>query len=343
VYQNKYHATQIIAALQMRVFGQETAIHTVCYLLQNSYLRLQSIPGPLASFLFVGPDGCGKATLASVLGEYLATSSCALVRVHLTNTARTIDDLRIIVPAEDHYSPTLLLTIAEKPRAVVLLENIELYNQDVLYLFRDVLRLGYAMDATGNRYDFRNAIVILTTTVGADRLLRLQNKNFTHAPKPMDLTQLVLNDSINEPSPILQLSPSEIEAEISPALAARFPAEVLRHVTTVPFLPLDYNLYEKILRIELKNLVHQVDIEFNIDLQYTAEVLKFLTHEALSNRQGKSLDSVLTKHVCALIAHEIVSRHLSGDEQIERLILQLDDTGQSLRCETIMGVMSALE
>jgi ATP-dependent Clp protease ATP-binding subunit ClpA len=252
-----------------------------------------------------------------------------------------LSEVKVLAQADETQSLNLLEAIAQSPYAVVLLENINQAPPGTIDLFQDVFSHGYAMDSNGTKYDFRHAIVIITTTLGSERIITLTQPQPQHdSAQTLDLMQLVLNEQAQEtatPHHQSNLSPQELSEEMMPALETYFSMNLLRQLNIIPFALLDYSGIEKIVRVKLKALARQLETQFSIELTYSPEVIRFLVQETLwRGETTRPIDKTLEHHLYSCVAHELLA-HMDDKNRPKRLQLQLNDAGQLLRCEFLQA------
>jgi ATP-dependent Clp protease ATP-binding subunit ClpA len=329
---NKFQMSKLVGALQRHIFGQDSAVQNIAVILQNACIKLHKKSGPLCSFMLAGPPSVGKATLAYTLAEHLFGNNNALLRVNLNKTTQTLSDLTVTTGLHNERCMSLLNAIEQTPYAIIFFENIDQFSNEINTIIKNILTQGYVLDAHENKYDFRHAIIIISTTLGADKITSLMQA--THEKhKQIDLMQLVFNDHVSEGSQ--HIPGHEIIEKILPELTLHFSAELLQKINVITFLPLDYTSLEKIMYNKLKFLAKRLDQNFGIELSYAPEIIKFLAHEALwQNAKTKSFDKLLEQQLYACVSHEILS-HIEAKNKPKRLMLQLNDNGQLLRCEFI--------
>lgn len=345
LHNNTFQIGKFVEALQRRLFGQDAALTAIASTLQRACLKIHEKSGPLCSFLFVGSASTGKSTTAYDMTEHLFGHKHAMLRVNLHQNIKSLADVKII--CEERHNPRLLDAIRLTPYALVLIENIDETSVGTLNLFNDILSQGVAFDDAGNKYDFSHAIFIVTTTLGAERIAALTQAPATQENnKTLDLLQLVLNSHPQDQSNTIttNLTAQEFNEELLPTLANYFSSSLLQHLQVVPFLPLDYSAFEKIIRAKMKNFAKSLEVNFDIELNYAAEVIKFLAHEALWQKPNKSLEKLLEQHIYSVVANEIIA-HADDKNRPKRLHLQLNDHGQILRCEFVssMGTPAYLD
>lgn len=338
---NAFQLSKFVEAVQRRVFGQDAAITMIGSVLQHACIKLQEKRGPLCSFLLAGPAEAGKMTVALAMAEHLFGHKDALIRVNLNEASHSIADIKIL--SEESSSTSLLSAIRQTPYAVILMENIQQWPAATFNLFKHIFMHGFAIDNNGNKYDFSHAIFVVTTTLGADRIATLTQAPPVHeANKTLDLMQLVLSDhSQNADFQVQNLSSRELCEELIPLLEGYFSTTLLQYLNIVPFVPIDYSALEKIIRLRVKLFAKRLETHFGIELNYAPEVIKFLAHEALWRKANiKPLEKLLEEYLYSAVANEILA-HAEDKNRSKRLLLQLNDEGQLLRCE-FMGAGASI-
>ena len=161
--------------LHRRIVGQDEAVEAVADAVRSGRAGLGHPGRPVGSFLFLGPTGVGKTELGRALAEALFGSPDKLVRLDLSEYTDRSAVTRMIGAPPGHigYDDAGQLTEAVRrdPYTVVLLDEIEKAHPEVAALLLQVLDAGRLTDAHGRTVDFRHAIVIMTSNVGAERIL----------------------------------------------------------------------------------------------------------------------------------------------------------------------------
>ncbi len=157
------------------VFGQAEAVRIVAHAIKLSRAGLRSPEKPIGSFLFTGPTGVGKTELAKQLAEALGI---AFIRFDMSEyqEQHTVSRLIGALPGYVGYDRGGLMTeaIAKTPHAVLLLDEIEKAHPDVFQVLLQVMDHGTLTDNSGKKADFRHAIVIMTSNVGARDLQQVK-------------------------------------------------------------------------------------------------------------------------------------------------------------------------
>ena len=161
-------------ALHRRVIGQKTAVHSIAAAIRRSRAGLQEENRPVGSFLFAGPSGVGKTELCRSLAQCLFGSEDALLRLDMSEymEAQSVSRLIGSPPGYVGYEEGGRLTeaIRKRPYRVVLFDELEKAHPDVWNLLLQILEDGVLTDSQGQKADFRNAILIMTTNAGAEVL-----------------------------------------------------------------------------------------------------------------------------------------------------------------------------
>ena len=157
--------------LHKRVVSQDEAIKLVAKAVRRSRSGLKDPKRPTATFLFSGPTGVGKTLLAKTLAEFMFGDEDALVQVDMSEYQERHNISRLIgaPPGYVGYEEGGQLTekIRRRPYSVVLLDEIEKAHPDVYNMLLQIMEEGHLTDSFGRKVDFKNAILIMTTNVGA--------------------------------------------------------------------------------------------------------------------------------------------------------------------------------
>ena len=162
--------------LHKRVIGQHPAIEVISKAIRRSRAGLKDPKRPTGSFIFLGPSGVGKTELARTLAEFLFGDDDALVRIDMSEYMEKHAVSRLVgsPPGYIGYDEGGQLTeaIRRKPYSVLLLDEIEKAHSDVFNILLQILEDGRLTDSQGRTVDFRHAIVIMTSNIGAQEIAR---------------------------------------------------------------------------------------------------------------------------------------------------------------------------
>ncbi len=162
--------------LHQRIVGQDDAVHRVCDAILRSRAGIQNPNRPIGSFLFLGPTGVGKTELCKALAEALFDDERNMVRIDMSEYMEQYSVSRLIgaPPGYVGYDEGGQLTeaVRRRPYAVLLFDEIEKAHPDVLNVLLQVLDDGRITDGQGRTVDFKNTIIILTSNIGSELILR---------------------------------------------------------------------------------------------------------------------------------------------------------------------------
>ena len=161
-------------AIHRRVVGQDEAVRVVSDAIRRSRAGLSDPKRPIGSFLFLGPTGVGKTELTRALAEFLFDTEEAMVRVDMSEFMEKHSVARLIgaPPGYVGYEEGGHLTeaIRRRPYSVILLDEVEKAHPDVFNVLLQVLDDGRLTDGHGRTVDFRNAVVVMTSNLGSQRI-----------------------------------------------------------------------------------------------------------------------------------------------------------------------------
>ena len=165
------------------VIGQDKAVAAVASAIRRSRVGFASPQRPSGSFLFLGPTGVGKTYLAKTLAETLFGSSDALIRVDMSDYMEKHNVSKLVgaPPGYVGFEEGGMLSgmVRRRPYCVVLLDEIEKAHPDVFNLLLQVLEEGELIDSLGHKVSFRNAVIIMTSNLGAKDLNRAGQLGFS--------------------------------------------------------------------------------------------------------------------------------------------------------------------
>ena len=158
-----------------RVVGQEEAVIAVSTAIRRARAGLQDPHRPIGSFMFLGPTGVGKTELTKALASYLFDDETAMVRIDMSEYMEKHSVARLIgaPPGYVGYEEGGALTeaVRRRPYQVILFDEIEKAHPDVFNVLLQVLDDGRLTDGQGRAVDFRNTLIIMTSTLGAEYLV----------------------------------------------------------------------------------------------------------------------------------------------------------------------------
>lgn len=266
--------------LRERVVGQDAAIKAIANAVRRSQAGLGDPGRPIGGFLFLGPTGVGKTETAKALAEFLFNDQGNMVRIDMTEFMEKHSVARLIgaPPGYVGYEEGGVLTeaVRRRPYSVLLFDEVEKAHKDVFNLLLQVLDDGILTDGKGNRVDFKNTIIILTSNLGSQHLVPGEPIVESVRKQVMEEVRSHFRpEFLNRLDDILIFEPLG-EKEIEKVVDLQ-----LREV--------DRRLMENDIHLTVKDSVKKLLAKRGYDPLYGARPLKRLTSELLLNNLADKL------------------------------------------------------
>ena len=310
------------AELHKRVVGQDEPIIALSKAVRRGRAGLKDPKRPIGSFVFLGPTGVGKTELCKALAEFLFGSEEALLQLDMSEfmERHTVSRLVGAPPGYIGYDDAGQLTevIRRQPYSVICFDEIEKAHPDVFNMLLQIMEEGHLSDARGRTVDFRNAIIIMTSNIGADLIRRNTSLGFA-----------VKKDEARTEEERYEVMKEKLLAE----LRKIFRPEFLNRVDGVMvFRSLSQDDIKKIVHLELTKIQARLD-EYDIALESTDEAHGFLAKEGYSLEFGaRQLRRVIQQHVEDVLSEGI----LSGEFRPETTVLvDVNENGDGLEMRTV--------
>ncbi|MFT5429600.1 MAG: type VI secretion system protein VasG [Myxococcota bacterium] len=288
VFDESQAVLSLAPTLTARVRGQHGAMERLSRRLLTSSARMEDPNRPLGVFLLVGPTGTGKTWTAQVLADALYGGDRGLVTVNMSEyqEAHSVAGLKGAPPGYVGYGEGGVLTeaVRRRPYSLVLLDEVEKAHRDVLDLFLPIFDHGTIDDAEGLTVDFRNTVIVMTTSVGADLI-------GTHAAS----SDRALTDTLR------------------PLLESRFPRGLLSRLTVVPFRPLALDALVEIARAELDAIASRIQDQWAARLDIDDDVAGAVAERCDHTRFGaRAVSNLLGDRLMPHLARALLVAQQAG-------------------------------
>ena len=259
--------------LHKRIVGQDKAVSAVARAIRRGRAGLKNPKRPIGSFIFLGPTGVGKTELSKALAETMFGDEDAIIRLDMSEymEKHTVSKLIGSPPGYVGFDEGGQLTekIRRKPYSVVLFDEIEKAHPDVFNMLLQILEDGVLTDSQGRKVSFKNAVIIMTSNVGASKItdpklaLGFEHKGEGEIDENVDIEKLVMAD-----------------------LRATFKPEFLNRVDDiVVFKQLEKDDIKEIARRMLKSLNKRCE-EIGIELDVTDKAVDAIADKGFDKVYG---------------------------------------------------------
>lgn len=206
------------------IIGQPEAISHVARSIRRSRSGIASKNRPIGSFIFMGPTGVGKTEMARVLAREVFGKDDALIKIDMSEFSERHTSSKLLGAPAGYVGydegGTLTEKVQRQPYSVILFDEIEKAHKDIFHLLLQILEDGVVRDGRGRLIDFTNTIVILTSNLGSDEMMRESQLGFSATTKQDELEV----QSIHEAN--MQMTKKALKRFMRPELINRFDAVV---------------------------------------------------------------------------------------------------------------------
>jgi type VI secretion system protein VasG len=293
--------------LEERVVGQSHALKAIAERIRVSRANLTDPRRPIGVFMLLGPSGVGKTETALALADILYGGDRSMVVINMSEYKEDhkISRLTGSAPGYVGYGEGGVLTeaVRRKPYSIVLLDEIEKANESVQEIFYQVFDKGMLQDDRGNEVNFKNTIILITTNVGTDTIMKMCADPDT-APEPAALR-------------------SALQADL---LKAFKPAFVGR-MEVIPYYPLADEILQRIIRLKLKQIGDRVRTNHRAAFSYDDALVTTIAGRCKEVETGaRNVDHILTGTLLPGMATEFLGRMGEG-QPITKAHVTVDSSG----------------
>jgi len=316
--------------LQKAIVGQKDAINAIAKAVRRARAGLKDPRRPIGSFMFLGPTGVGKTELTKALATFLFGSEDALVQLDMSefmerhNVARLVGSPPGYVGYED--AGQLTEAVRRRPYSIVVFDEIEKAHPETFNLLLQIMEEGHLSDAKGQKVNFRNAIIILTSNVGADMIKKGGGLGFNFKQDAASLVEENYRDMQKKLMEQLKrhFRPEFLNRLDSVIVFRQLQQEDIRQIVDIQIADVNERMDERFLMLEATDAAKDWLAKHGYDAEYGARPLRRLIQQTV---EDKLSDAVLAGEfeegetvVIDVAEDEIILRHATPEEETEAAV-----------------------
>jgi ATP-dependent Clp protease ATP-binding subunit ClpC len=307
--------------LQAHIIGQDEAITAISRAVRRARAGLKDPRRPIGSFIFLGPTGVGKTELTKTLAKFMFGSEEAAIQLDMSEFMERHTAARLVgaPPGYVGYEDAGQLTEAlrRRPYSIIVFDEIEKAHPEVHNMLLQIMEEGHLSDARGRKVDFRNAIIVMTSNVGADLIKKQASLGFS----------LKRDEVVEE-----RLGYEEMRKKLTETLKRAFRPEFINRVDSViVFRSLNKEDIQKIVLLELNKVAGRL-VDHNIQLTATPEALNSLGAEGYDPEMGAR---PLRRVIQLKVEDQLSDRLLAGDfVDGDQILVDLNPEGEVILTRT---------
>ena len=289
--------------LHKRMVGQDEAVSAVAKAVRRGRVGLKNPNRPIGSFLFLGPTGVGKTELSKALAEAVFGTEDSIIRIDMSEYMEKHSVSKMIgsPPGYVGYDEGGQLSdkVRRNPYSVILFDEVEKAHPDVFNVLLQVLDDGHITDSKGRKVSFKNTIIIMTSNVGANRIVDPKNLGFG-----------VVNDEKKDYEKMKSDVMEEVKLMFKPEFINRIDDIIVFHSLTEKEV-------KNIVGIMLKNLAKQVKEQMAIELKFTETLKNMIAKESYDKKFGaRPLRRKIQSKVEDALAEEVLSGNVNNNDKV---------------------------
>ena len=262
--------------LRASIIGQDDAIAAIARSVRRARAGLKDPRRPIGSFIFLGPTGVGKTELTKTLAKFMFGSEDAAIQLDMSEFMERHTASRLVgaPPGYVGYDDAGQLTEALRrhPYSIVVFDELEKAHPEVHNMLLQIMEEGQLSDARGHKVDFRNAIIVMTTNIGADLIKKQGSLGFN----------LKRDDQVTEE----RLSYEEMRKKLTESLKRSFRPEFINRVdNVVVFHALNKEDITRIVTLEIDKVATRLK-DHNIHLTASPAALGSLADQGYDPEMG---------------------------------------------------------
>ncbi len=301
-------------ALHERIIGQHEAIEAISKAVRRARAGLKDPKRPIGSFMFLGPTGVGKTELTKTLAQFMFGSEEAVIQLDMSEfmERHTVSRLVGAPPGYVGYEEAGQLTeaIRRRPYSIVVFDEVEKAHPEAHNMLLQIMEEGHLSDAKGKKVNFQNAIIIMTSNVGADMIKRQASLGFN----------IKRDEALTE-----ELVYEELRKKLTDALKRVFRPEFLNRLDgTIIFRPLSRDEIKQIVTLEVNKVAVRLS-EHLFKLELTPEATDKLAQLGYDPDLGaRPLRRVVQSKIEDTVSDGLLSGKFTPGSTI-RVVVENDD------------------
>ena len=293
--------------LAERVIGQNHALDAIAQRIRTSRANLADPRRPIGVFLLVGPSGVGKTETAMALADLLYGGDRNMVVINMSEFKEEYKVSQLIGSPRGYEGSSeggvLTEAVRRRPYSVVLLDEVEKSHPSVQEIFYQVFDKGVLSDSRGIEVNFKNTIVLLTSNVGTDTIMKYCADPDT-VPSAEQLSEL-----------------------LRPDLLKSFKPALLGRMFVVPYFPLGDRVLRKIIQLNLKKISNRLKENHKAEFSYDDKLVETVASRCNEVESGaRNIDHILTGSMLPALSREVLQRMAEG-APVKRVHVGVDDKG----------------
>lgn len=275
-----------------RLIGQKEAVEAVCDAVRRSRAGLQDEKKPIGSFIFLGPTGVGKTELAKALAEVLFDDETAITRIDMSEYQEKHSVSRLVgaPPGYVGYDEGGQLTeaVRRRPYSIILLDEIEKAHPDTFNILLQVLDDGRLTDNKGRVANFKNTIIIMTSNMGAEKILEnfedLEAVGDKHRAEILETTKIEVFEALKE-----NLRPEFLNRIDEKIMFLPLTKEEIKQVAALMIRKLTKNLAKQEIGIQFDESSMNLLADLGYEPQFGARPMARVIQKEIVNELAKNV------------------------------------------------------
>jgi len=299
--------------LRKKIIGQNEAISKISKAVIRGRIGINDPNKPTGSFLFLGPTGVGKTQITKVLAQNLFGNENYIIKLDMSEYMEPFSVSKIIGSPPGYVGfeqeSNLTKKVRKNPYSIIVFDEIEKAHPDVLNILLQILDEGILTDSSGRKINFKNTMIIMTSNLGAEKLIKEKRVGFGNESN-LEENKIVINELKKE------FKPEFINRIDNIVIFNKLKTEDLIQILDIILQDLQKRIDDKKIKLEVTEEVKEHIVENEIDLSYGARQLKRKVQEIIENKIANEI-------VVGNIKEENTIQFYLEDNQIKNKITKI--------------------